>query len=76
MRLLLVKPGQTVWGISDSVEATGGLIMTPASAECPASERAGHSDRFGLKGWQFGNKDDEWVNGDITVTFSSHSYKE
>ena len=75
--MLLVPPGVTSWGIHDSVEATGGWIQSGAASECPASERAGHSDRFGQKGWQFARGDGKgWVAGDIIVSCSSHSYRE
>ena len=64
------------WIISPSVEGGGGWISSPAVALCPASGRAGHSDRFGLKGWEFGDKDGKNVAGNITVTCSSHSYRD
>ena len=75
-RVLLVPPGKTAWSISDSVEATGGFIQSCAASECPASDRAGHSDRFGQKCWQYGLGEKGWIAGDITVTCSSHSYRE
>ena len=71
----MVVPGETGWSIRDSVEATVSYISSPSSSHCPASKRAGHSERFGQKGWRFYNGS-EWVAGDITVTCSKHSDKE
>ena len=70
-----MKPGTTGWSIQGAVEDAGGWIKSPASALCPANQRAGHSDRLGQKGWRFADGKGGWVAGDITVNCSSHSYR-
>ena len=71
----MVPPGSTNWSIRPSVDSTKEWIYSPAAPLCAASERAAHSDKEGEIGWQFA-KDGKFEAGNITVTCSSHSYRE
>ena len=71
-RVLLVREGIGNWAIIESDESDTGLdiahIQSGRGTNSPSSPQAGASDRFGWSRWMYWDNQNNWVEGDISVT--------
>ena len=68
---LLVRPKNTNWYITDSVEAEEAYMESGSAPLCPGSRKAATSDRFKQNNWEY--SDSGWKEGDITVSCPVHT---
>ena len=76
---LMVPPGSVLWSVqsrnSRGTNTEGLHITSPSSSLCPGDPRSRWSKRYRQKDWGCwdGSK---WVEGDIEVSCSTHSWRE
>ena len=73
-RYLRVRTGSTSWGISDDIDGKGCFIRSgSAGGLCPADPNTGINKGRGRTSWQYVDAGkDEWVNGNIKLSCSTH----
>ena len=68
---LLVRPRNSAWSISSSVEGEEGYMRSGSAPLCPGSRKAATRDRSKVNNWQYA--DSGWKEGDITVSCPVHT---
>ena len=73
-RYLTVATGKTAWGIRSTIDGESCFIFSgSAGGLCPADPTTGINKRLGQTSWQYVDaQKDEWVNGNIKLSCSTH----
>jgi hypothetical protein len=69
-KYLLTACGKTTWQVQATLDKDACGIQSASGTICPATARAGHSQRFKWNSWIYYDK--EWKEGEIEVTCATH----